>query len=87
MASLNAVLQSGYAFPAGTLYGDINLDGRVDITDAVLLNKVAAGAVTLDTPEKQANADCDANGEVDGKDAVVLLKFLVSLIKTLPSAE
>ena len=73
--------------PAGTLYGDINLDGRVDITDAVLLNKVAAGAVTLDTPEKQANADCDANGEVDGKDAVVLLKFLVSLIKTLPSAE
>ena len=73
--------------PAGTLYGDINLDGRVDITDAVLLNKVAAGAVTLDTPEKQANADCDSNGEVDGKDAVVLLKFLVSLIKTLPSAE
>ncbi len=73
--------------PAGTLYGDINLDGRVDITDAVLLNKVAAGAVTLDTPEKQANADCDANGEVDSKDAVVLLKFLVSLIKTLPSAE
>ena len=73
--------------PAGTLYGDINLDGRVDITDAVLLNKVAAGAVTLDTAEKQVNADCDANGEVDGKDAVVLLKFLVSLIKTLPSAE
>ena len=61
--------------------------GRVDITDAVLLNKVAAGAVTLDTAEKQVNADCDANGEVDSKDAVVLLKFLVSLIKTLPSAE
>ena len=51
-----------------SLYGDVNCDSRVDITDAVLLNKVAAGAVTLDTPEKQANADCDANGEVDGKD-------------------
>ena len=78
---------SGSVDPKNVLYGDVNLDGRVDITDAVLLNKVAAGAVTLDTPEKQANADCDANGEVDGKDAVVLLKFLVSLIKTLPSAE
>ena len=43
--------------------------------------------MTLDTPEYQAFADCDANGEVDGNDAVVLLKFLVSLIKTLPSAE
>ena len=78
---------SGSVDPKNVLYGDVNLDGRVDITDAVLLNKVAAGAVTLDTAEKQANADCDANGEVDGKDAVVLLKFLVSLIKTLPSAE
>ena len=78
---------SGSVDPKNVLYGDVNLDGRVDITDAVLLNKVAAGAVTLDTAEKQVNADCDANGEVDGKDAVVLLKFLVSLIKTLPSAE
>ena len=78
---------SGSVDPKNVLYGDVNLDGRVDITDAVLLNKVAAGAVTLDTAEKQVNADCDANGEVDSKDAVVLLKFLVSLIKTLPSAE
>ena len=78
---------SGSVDPKNVLHGDVNLDGRVDITDAVLLNKVAAGAVTLDTAEKQVNADCDANGEVDSKDAVVLLKFLVSLIKTLPSAE
>ena len=40
---------SGSVDPKNVLYGDVNLDGRVDITDAVLLNKVAAGAVTLDT--------------------------------------
>ena len=72
------------AVEAATLYGDINLDGRVDITDAVLLNKAAANAVSL-SAQQQANADCDESGEVDSNDAVVLLKFLVSIIHTLPN--
>ena len=70
--------------PAGaTLYGDTNLDGRVDITDAVLLNKAAAGAVSL-AAQAAKNADCNANGEVGSDDAVSLLKFLVQIIKNLP---
>ena len=71
-------------FPANVLYGDVNLDGRVDITDAVMLNKIAAGAVQMDSDQQGLNADCDANGEVDSKDAIVLLKFLVSMINALP---
>lgn len=71
-------------FPANVLYGDVNLDGRVDITDAVMLNKIAAGAVKVDSAQQGLNADCDANGEVDSKDAIVLLKFLVSMINALP---
>ena len=71
-------------FPANVLYGDVNLDGRVDITDAVMLNKIAAGAVQMDSAQQGLNADCDANGEVDSKDAIVLLKFLVSMINALP---
>ena len=67
-----------------TLYGDVNMDSRVDITDAVLLNKAAANAVSL-SAQQQANADCDESGEVDSNDAVVLLKFLVSIIHTLPN--
>ena len=65
------------------LYGDVNCDGRVDITDAVLLNKAVAGAVTLESAQQQANSDCDGNGELGSNDAVVLLKFLVALIKSL----
>ncbi|HCY33950.1 MAG TPA: hypothetical protein DHU76_02100 [Ruminococcus sp.] len=55
----------------------------MDITDAVMLNKAAANTVQL-SEQQRSNADCDANNEVDSNDAVVLLKFLVSIIKTLP---
>lgn len=68
------------------LYGDVNVDGRVDITDAVLLNKAAAGAVKL-SAQATLNADCNADDELGNNDAIILLKFLVSLIKALPSAE
>lgn len=68
------------------LYGDTNLDGRVDITDAVLLNKAAAGAVTLND-RASANADCNGNSELGNDDALILLKFLVHLVNTLPYTE
>ena len=68
------------------LYGDVNVDGRVDITDAVLLNKAVAGAVALDDTAKR-NADCDGSNEVGANDAVVLLKFLVHIINSIPSAD
>ena len=73
--------------PAGVvLYGDVNLDGKVDISDAVLLNKTVAGTISL-SESAQKNADCDGDGETGSNDAVVLLRFLVHLIQTLPSTE
>ena len=65
------------------LYGDVNLDGNVDISDAVLLNKAAAGMVTLNN-QAAKNADCNDNGELGADDAVVLLQFLVHIENTLP---
>ena len=44
-----------YQESASVLYGDVNLDGNVDISDAVLLNKAAAGMVTLNN---QAAQEC-----------------------------
>ena len=72
--------------PSASMYGDVNLDGRVDITDAVILNKAVAGAISLN-PQQQANADCCTDDGVGANDAIVLLKFLVSLVKSLPSAD
>lgn len=69
-----------------TVLGDVNLDGRVDITDAVLLNKACAGAVSLDSMAKK-NADCDCDGEVGSNDAISLMRFLVHLINILPEPD
>jgi hypothetical protein len=67
-------------------YGDVTMDGSVDVTDAVYLNKVVAGAVQLND-QARANADCNGDGEVGAEDAVVLMRFLVHLITSLPEVE
>lgn len=64
------------------MYGDVNLDGRIDVTDAVLLNKMAAGAVTGNEQQRRAG-DCNVDGEVDTSDSVMLLQFLVHIIQYL----
>lgn len=61
------------------LYGDVNLDGKVDISDAVLTNKAVSGVVMLNKQQYQ-NADCDASGEVNADDATLLMKFLVHIV-------
>ena len=65
------------------LYGDVNVDGRVDITDAVLLNKAVSGAVSFDS-QQRSNGDCDVSGEINGTDAILLMQFLAHIIDTLP---
>lgn len=67
-------------------YGDVNVDGKVDVADAVLLNKAVAGAVLLNT-QQRSNGDCDGSGELNASDALTLLKFLVQTITTLPYQE
>lgn len=66
-----------------TLYGDVNLDGEIDITDCVLLNKCLTGAVKLNKTAKR-NADVDQNNEIDTSDTIYLLQFLIRVIDTLP---
>lgn len=72
-----------YQESTSILYGDVNLDGKVDISDAVLLNKAASGMVTLND-QAAKNADCNDNIELGADDAVVLLQFLVHVENTLP---
>ena len=65
------------------LYGDVNLDGDIDLADAVLLNKSVAGVVELNDTAK-ANAHCFADGVIGSDDSMTLLKFLVHLVNELP---
>lgn len=70
------------------LYGDVNLDGKVDISDAVLLNKIAAQAVVANE-QQLINGDVykDSDNAINQNDALELLKFLVSINKVLPVYE
>ena len=82
-ATTNQTTTSSAQTEPTALYGDLNLDGRVDITDAVLLNKACAGAVMLDDAAKK-NADCNGDSEVGSDDAVVMMQFLVHIVNKLP---
>ncbi|MCD7960082.1 MAG: right-handed parallel beta-helix repeat-containing protein [Ruminococcus sp.] len=64
-------------------FGDVTLDGCITLADVILFNKAIAGNVELNA-EAKANADVNLDGSEDADDALVLLKFLVQLIDTLP---
>jgi hypothetical protein len=67
-------------------YGDVNVDGAVDVADVVLLNKALVQAATLSNVQK-ANADCHYNSVINAVDATTILKYLVMEYSTLPIIE
>ena len=68
----------------GIFYGNVNdEDDEVDIMDVIKLNKYLLGSIDL-TPAQKANADVDNSGSVDTTDSLNLLKYIVSLVTSLP---
>lgn len=70
------------------LIGDTNLDGKVDLLDAICLNKHLANQITL---EGQAlrNANCyqtDGTLTVEESDRNALISYVVMIIASLPVA-
>ncbi len=77
-SSASFVLNSGFWQNFGTgaeyLCGDVDDNGRVDITDAVfIVNYIFAGGAT---PDPIASGDVDCNARVDITDAVYLVNFI-----------
>lgn len=68
------------------LYGDVNLDGNITLSDVVLLSKYISGGVTLNDAAK-ANANANGNGTADSGDVLTLMKFQLRLIDTLPDTD
>ena len=58
--------------------GDVNLDGKVNTGDAVLILRQIAGAVTF-TEEQTSLADFNKDGKVNTGDAVAILKYCVGI--------
>ncbi|MDY2509491.1 MAG: glycosyl hydrolase [Ruminococcus callidus] len=68
-------------------YGDVNLDGKVDLIDAITMNKYMAGVIAELTPAQFANANCDISDGTDTvneDDATALTNFVIMIEKSLP---
>lgn len=71
-----------YYYNATITCGDVNLDGNITITDAVLLNKILVGTVYNQAQLK--NADANQDGEVNIIDTLLILKNIVGTYSKLP---
>ena len=61
----------------GLNYGDVNLDGVVDIRDCVTTNKFLANVLVL-SDIAQKNADVDRDGNVGDIDVNYLMRFILN---------
>ena len=64
--------------PAANIYGDVDLNGKVNVKDATLIQKAIADLATLDELQA-ALADVNADGKVNVKDATEIQKWIAEL--------
>lgn len=81
----NATVNAGYPwigndFVDGTkyVYGDVNLDGTVDVEDSTLIQKVIVNVATLTDMQKKV-ADVTKNGEIDTHDVQEINRYVSQL--------
>ena len=67
-------------------YGDSNVDGTVNLADAILIMQVKANPTKYQlTAQGEKNADCSDIGDgVTNKDALAIQKYLLGLVEKLP---
>ncbi|MBO4878430.1 MAG: hypothetical protein J5501_10520 [Ruminococcus sp.] len=65
--------------------GDVNMDGMVDISDSVLLNKYLNDPENNPLSEQaQENADVYKDGRLTASDSETIVKYISSIVKELP---
>lgn len=64
---------------SGILLGDVNLDGEVDIRDAVFMNRAVLGKEIL-TEQQLKAVDFNQNGFPEPDEALTVMKLVVKLI-------
>ncbi|MCR5718090.1 MAG: hypothetical protein K6F80_03520 [Oscillospiraceae bacterium] len=77
------------------LYGDVNVDGKVELVDVVKLNrylcnidKELKGVAVINANCYRAKNESDADttvADLSGEDSVEILKYLIKLVKELPT--
>ena len=79
----NPYLYSDYILEKPIVYGDIDSNGKVDATDALLALQHSVHITTLDSDAFKA-ADVNLDNKVDANDALGILQFSVGIVDELP---
>lgn len=64
-----------------TMYGDVDCDGALGISDYLALNRFLRGQVDL---ANMKNADVNDNGFISKADCSILLDYMVGTLTELP---
>lgn len=67
-----------------SLYGDVNVDGKVDIADVAEFCKIVGSGKSFTNKQAAANADCVLDKSIDMKDALAVLQYVTKYITSLP---
>lgn len=62
--------------PAANMYGDVNVDTKVNVADVILLNKYIVGSDTV-TDQGLANAACYDDSKIDINDSAQIMNVVV----------
>lgn len=62
----------------GNIYGDVNLDGKVDVADATTIQRYLVSIINL-TAEQRELADIDGDGKVSITDATIIQRLIAGL--------
>ena len=65
-----------------TVRGDVDLNGKVDVMDVILLNKALFGKANI-TAQQITNADVDDSGKPEFSDSLKIMRYIVKLIDVL----
>lgn len=65
------------------IYGDVNLDGNVDILDCIVLNRSLLGASRLNDIQQLA-ADIYQDERISAMDSLCILKYVLELVSAVP---
>jgi hypothetical protein len=70
------------------VYGDANCDGKVNISDPVMImQSISNPSLFKLTEQGKLNADCSNNGDgVTNADALAIQKYMLKLIDKLPES-
>lgn len=77
--AINSVAYTPSTIVAGVLKGDVNVDGKIDVYDAVAVLRNIAGITSL-TEDGAKAADVNADNSISIADATQILKYIARLI-------